>query len=112
MRNYYQFLLRDKEGGGEGATTDGGVVDLNLPVAVTPEVKFKRGMAPQNVGGRIATTKTTIDARAPTDKKGVSSNGESMLTLSVPALFLAKCKSFFFRKFIASLVFMLERYIR
>ena len=34
------------------------------------------------------------------------------LTLSAPALFSAKRKSFFFRKFIASLVFMLERYIK
>ena len=33
------------------------------------------------------------------------------LTLSVLALKSAKCKSFFFRKFIASFVFMLERYI-
>ena len=38
---------------------------------------------------------------------------EPNLTLSTPALFSAKYKSFlfFFRKFIASLVFMLERYI-
>ena len=34
-----------------------------------------------------------------------------MLTLSASALFLAKYK-FFFRKFIASSVFMLERYIK
>ena len=36
------------------------------------------------------------------------------LTLSPPAIFSAKCKSFFFffRKFIASLIFMLEIYIK
>ena len=34
------------------------------------------------------------------------------LTFSAPALFLAKRKSFFFRKFIASFVFMLEKYIK
>ena len=34
------------------------------------------------------------------------------LILSAPALFSAKYKSFFFRKFIASSVFMLERYIK
>ena len=36
----------------------------------------------------------------------------TILTPSAPALKSAKCKSFFFRKFIASFVFMLERYIR
>ena len=34
------------------------------------------------------------------------------ITLSAPALFSAKCKSFFFRKFIASFIFMVERYIK
>ena len=33
------------------------------------------------------------------------------LTLSAPALFFGQAQKFFFRKFIASFIFMLERYI-
>ena len=38
-------------------------------------------------------------------------NNQVIITLSPPALFSVKCKSSF-RKFIARLVFMMERYIR
>ena len=39
-------------------------------------------------------------------------DSDSILTLPCPGQFSVKYKSFFFRNFIASLVLMLERYIR
>ena len=45
-------------------------------------------------------------------KKKKKNIRENYLTLSAPALFSAKYKIFFFLKFIASSVFMLERYIK